>query len=307
MPRTLVTRVVALCVVMLAWLASLAEASELAPSHAAAIFHIGAGARALAMGGAFVGLSDDANALYYNPAGLASLEGWEVTSLYSTQYDVIRYGVLGLTTRGVGVGVQYLDSHAIPGTGEGGEILDQFSYINVGGLGAGAVALGPVSVGARVKYLTVTSATIQDGALKTVQGSGMGMDIGTLAQVGRFRLGAVYHNLWSQPIRYSTGTAERWEGSLTVGASARLGPVLVAADLEQPGGPDRYYRVGAELSWSSISLRAGAAGPLSGPGSGGMDLTAGLGLRLGRFNADYALLLPADLPESHRLSLTVRF
>ena len=48
------------------------------------IFEIGMGARALGMGGAFVAVADDANAIYYNPAGLAYMEGRNITSLYSS-------------------------------------------------------------------------------------------------------------------------------------------------------------------------------------------------------------------------------
>ena len=33
------------------------------------------GTRALGMGGAFVGLADDASAIYWNPAGLSNVEG----------------------------------------------------------------------------------------------------------------------------------------------------------------------------------------------------------------------------------------
>ena len=40
-------------------------------SYVASIFELGMGVRALAMGGAFIGLADDGNALFYNPAGLA--------------------------------------------------------------------------------------------------------------------------------------------------------------------------------------------------------------------------------------------
>ena len=37
------------------------------------IFTIGAGSRAISMGGAFVALGDDPSALYYNPAALRAL------------------------------------------------------------------------------------------------------------------------------------------------------------------------------------------------------------------------------------------
>src|SRR5690348_6057370 len=46
----------------------------------------GMGARAESMGGAFVGLADDWTAIYWNPAGLASLKGTGI----GTSIDVVR-------------------------------------------------------------------------------------------------------------------------------------------------------------------------------------------------------------------------
>ena len=69
----------------------------------------GAGARALAMGKAFLAVSDDASAAYWNPAGLTQLERKEFTGLYAklwydTAYSFIsyahpttKYGVFGIS------------------------------------------------------------------------------------------------------------------------------------------------------------------------------------------------------------------
>ena len=53
---------------------------------------IGVGARAIGMGNAFVGLSDDVNAMFYNPAGLVKLSRNEFSSGYGKLY-------LGLTDK----------------------------------------------------------------------------------------------------------------------------------------------------------------------------------------------------------------
>ena len=47
---------------------------------------VGAGARSLGMGGAFVALSDDATAVYWNPAGLAGLARMEVQVQHTEQF-----------------------------------------------------------------------------------------------------------------------------------------------------------------------------------------------------------------------------
>ena len=51
--------------------------------YAGEAFTLGAGARALALGGAYTAISDDPSGLYYNPAGLASINGRQLLLLHS--------------------------------------------------------------------------------------------------------------------------------------------------------------------------------------------------------------------------------
>ncbi|MCK5503985.1 MAG: hypothetical protein KAJ10_02425, partial [Thermodesulfovibrionia bacterium] len=44
---------------------------------------VGSGARATGMGGAFIGVADDATAASWNPAGLIQLEKPEISAVYS--------------------------------------------------------------------------------------------------------------------------------------------------------------------------------------------------------------------------------
>ncbi|MDD4053062.1 MAG: UPF0164 family protein, partial [candidate division Zixibacteria bacterium] len=60
------------------------------------IFHLGAGARAMGMGNGYVALTNDATAVYYNPAGTARLGTQQVSFLHTilfegTIYDYIAY------------------------------------------------------------------------------------------------------------------------------------------------------------------------------------------------------------------------
>lgn len=91
-------------------LISLAQASTPDP----AAFPLSA--RARGTGNAFVGLADDAGAVYYNPAGLAQISKWEnifqsgpiddnysyvnIASVYPTEYGVIGAGLTGFGPSG---------------------------------------------------------------------------------------------------------------------------------------------------------------------------------------------------------------
>jgi hypothetical protein len=58
---------------------------------AAPFLSIGQGARAVAMGSAFVGVADDASSLYWNPSGLAKTTGTSVAFDYTNWFADIKY------------------------------------------------------------------------------------------------------------------------------------------------------------------------------------------------------------------------
>ena len=68
-----------------------------ADSYSCDFLSIGAGARALGLGGAFVAIADDSTAAYWNPAGLCQLEGRELVLMHAAKfswqatYDCISY------------------------------------------------------------------------------------------------------------------------------------------------------------------------------------------------------------------------
>lgn len=72
----------------------------------------GVGARALAMGGAYVAVANDATANYWNPAGLSFLGGPEISITHVTMFDALAsFDALALSVpvgRGFGVGLSWI-------------------------------------------------------------------------------------------------------------------------------------------------------------------------------------------------------
>lgn len=62
----------------------------------AAFLEIGVGSRAIGMGGAFVAIANDATALYWNPAGIASLQHNEVVFVHTEWLADINFDFAGL-------------------------------------------------------------------------------------------------------------------------------------------------------------------------------------------------------------------
>lgn len=58
---------------------------------------IGVGARAMAMGGAFGGIGDDITSLYYNPAGIAKLEGTNLGVEYNSWFADLQHSYAALS------------------------------------------------------------------------------------------------------------------------------------------------------------------------------------------------------------------
>jgi opacity protein-like surface antigen len=62
----------------------------------AAFLKIGVGSRAIGMGGAFVGTASDISAMYWNPAGLATLNGSEATFNHVSWFADVQYDFAGV-------------------------------------------------------------------------------------------------------------------------------------------------------------------------------------------------------------------
>ena len=87
-------------------------------------FKNGIGARALAMGGAFVAVADDATAVCWNPAGLAQLTDTRLAGMSTDLYGLgITHQYVGATTSfanlGIGLGWERasIDGQVVDGTG----------------------------------------------------------------------------------------------------------------------------------------------------------------------------------------------
>ena len=82
-------------------------------NHMLPMLRMGVGARALAMGGAYVAEATDASAGYWNPAGLAYIERASLTSMYSNDMSFDRvhnYFAFGYTFNSITVGISWLNA-----------------------------------------------------------------------------------------------------------------------------------------------------------------------------------------------------
>ncbi|MFC2061808.1 PorV/PorQ family protein [Elusimicrobiota bacterium] len=257
----------------------------------------GAGARSLGMGKAFVALSDDASATYWNPAGLAGLSRSELTALHTilwggTVYDFISYvhptdfgGTLGFSGTRLFLG-------GFEGRDEYNRVTHTFADIQSAyGVSYGQKIMETLSIGANMKKM---SHTLDDH----VSGSYI-VDMGTLySPMENLRLGLNLQNL----LAISHGTADKIPIVTRFGMNYKLlrEKLSIGADMEASIGwaGGMPFHLGAEYwAMSYLAMRMGIDP---------QEFNIGFGLRYEDYGLDYAYATH-ELGGSHRISATVSF
>ncbi len=309
---------------------------------AAAFLEIGVGARAIGMGGAFVGIANDASALYWNPAGIARLPRPEAILIHTEwiadmRFDFAgvilplgRFGTLGGSITSLSMDEMMVQTVDRPeGTGE---------YFSAGDI---AIALtyalnltDRFSIGFSGKY-------IQQRIWKE-SASGMALDVGTIFTTGLhgLRIGAslsnfgtdmrmngkdllVYHDIdptilgnnekvfaelktesWPLPLNFQAGIAME----VFNGRSHRL---TVATDAYHPSDNYESLHMGMEYALKeTFFMRAGYRSIFLRDSEEGLTLGGGIWIRFLRnvqFRLDYAFADFGRLQNAQKISLGIVF
>lgn len=270
----------------------------------------GIGGRALAMGGAYYGVSDDASAAYWNPAGLAQLQRKEVTTMQATLFQSTKLTYMGYAhpTKGGGTfslaitqlantGFEQVDAVFNPNTGEaqtittGGSFADQQQAMT---LAWGKNVTETVYFGMAGKQVTRQLGGSSDNFKS--------LDIGAMKFMGNsYRLGFGLTNVFAQR---NGDTDDKLPVTIKLGNSLRLfkDRLTMAADVQKVLNGDTDMRFGGEY-WVSrwFAFRFGLLGlPRI------QETDFGFGLNFRSFGIDIAQGIH-DLGSSTRMSATFRF
>lgn len=251
-------------------------------------FELGASARGLGIGGAFMALVDDETATIHNPAALGQLDGIGFSSLYVRQFGGISYGSVSLAMPWVGFNLSLIDSGAIASPQGYFRYGSQAITISAG------VPIGSLGIGVRWRYLHVSS---------PISGGGWSIDPSLMIDGGNIRLAAMFESALSSPISYESGADEPFDPSLRLGIAATLSPspdIKWNAAFEAAGlfSARTWFRAGIETWIGIFGARVGYDG--HGP-------TFGLTIRLNGLQLDWAYAMRSDLGNSLRGSLSFRF
>ncbi len=175
---------------------------------------IGYGARPLGMGGAYVALASDPYAVLWNPACLPYVRGWQVSTMYAKQYNIIPYALVA-SARSVGsvygMGIAALTS--------GDDVLRETALYLSAGRKMGALGAGfkGVSLGATLKLRLSSFGNNPDGGALRSQGSasGFGVDMGMRWKfASKWTAGIVLRDLVNQVYYHNETRGERYGESV---------------------------------------------------------------------------------------------
>jgi len=273
------------------------------------VLDIDPGVAVLGSGAAGLSLVHGAETLYYNPAGMAAVEGASFSSTLSSHMGLGSYSAFSLSFGSFGAALLLLNSGDIQGYDSSGQPSELLSYGSSsimlgGGISPTTVGFLPsigfdYAIGGRVK--TVSSNIAGES------GSGFAFDLGFLAgfqdirmsafSVSQIAFGVTAENLFGS-ISYD-GDREGFPMGLNLGASALIANVVRASiDARLTGA----FHIGlAYAPVPTLELRLGliSRGAVT-------SITGGLGVGVQGFLVDYAFK-SHTLGASHRVSLTLDF
>ena len=277
---------------------------------------INVGARAVGMGGAFTGLADDESALYYNPAGIASLEGKRFIAGYHNYFVDLQSGFVGyiqqLNERQFIAGyINYLNYGDFIKTDELGNVDPGGNFSGGDLLLAATFAMkynDQIMFGASAKFIYEK--------LESYSATGAAFDLGGkyTSDRGRYQAGIAVQNLGFQ---LSALGEEKNDLPITVRGGLAVRPkeipVMFTGDLIAPFDNNPVYAIGGEyLDFKPFYIRMGWNSFGSNYRTADSDdkwagMSFGVGFDHKDLHLSYAFSPGAELGESHRITLTGGF
>ncbi|MFC2048885.1 PorV/PorQ family protein [Elusimicrobiota bacterium] len=266
----------------------------------------GTGARPIGMAGAFTAISDDINALYWNPAGISMINSSELNLMHNEAGENIRHEYAAFAKQeprlrgAVGTSISYFSVRDIQGYDSNGvktSLLDSSSLAV--GLSYSFLPYQDTSLGATLKFI--------DEKLHNKSATAYAFDLGILwkTPVQGLQFGAVLKNAGTGlkfiseksplPMTFNMGLSQSFD---ILGYST-----IISAETVFPSDYKSHFLFGLEsTAYRILSIRAGY--------NTSDDLDSGIRLGGGisgkNLSIDYAWTPRGTFEESHRISLTIK-
>ncbi|MGH8003800.1 MAG: PorV/PorQ family protein, partial [Limisphaerales bacterium] len=273
-------------------------------SGTSSLFLLGAGTRAVGMGGSFVSVADDASAVFWNPAGLARLSYGELDFSHVTLPEGSEYDFTGLAYPTIKAGTFALGFLRAGTDG----IFSRDSRAADLGLTSFSETQFLLAYGYPLfKFLKVGgTAKLYNQSLAGYSANAIGADAGVLVEpYENLFFGLNAQDIVSSDLQLNT-SKESIPKNFKAGTSyllpLRQSPwgIRVAVDAEKSEKAPVAWHAGAELSYRNAFFVRG--------GYDRENIAFGVGLSYNRIGLDYAFKpQPEGLAASHRFGFSFRF
>lgn len=261
------------------------------------------GARPVALGGAYIAMADDVNAVWWNPAGTSVLREFSFTSTYANLYNVdgLSMSSLGFVkptdVGAFGAGISYLRAGDIAVTDPDGDIIEVSTQSEeVLTLSYGNSLIRGLPLGADIRYL-------HSGDI--IDYSGLSLDFGLLANpVRRFYLGAMLQQIASRLAVDNDNGSHKLPRNIKLAMTFNTGWLSAGLGLSNLSS-SHYRRISAGceiLPFDYVALRAGLQAGMRSERN--VSWGAGMGIKLERIQLDYSYVNQSSLDSSHLISIT---
>jgi hypothetical protein len=264
-----------------------AAAQDTAPGFGS--LELGPGARAQAMGSAFVSLADDPTASFWNPAGLARQSGFQLSATHNQSFEGIRQEYVSALkkfsegTFGLSFGAVY-NADPLLGTSINNDSVGTFGYYELVTTAAfGFRASEKLDLGVSLEYLA--------DKIDTYTSNGFAINGGFryFPGIPNLSLGASVRHLgqgMTMDVK-RTPLPTTWQGGASFIRPMGSGDLTLAADLSRTRGDSRtHLLLGLEYAQHGLlSLQGGYR-----TGFDSEAFSFGVGVNMGRFQVQYAML-----------------
>ncbi len=280
-------------------------------------------ARASALGGAFETYTDDPNTIFYNPAGLSTVEGKRLSASFGKYLLDINFGTASYNMKykdigWFGVGVKYfnygtfdyMDENGVPtgGTFTANDLMLTAGYSNY--------LYDVLNYGINVKYIY--------SGIAGYKSSAVGFDIGLLYMIPsqKMNLALSVNNIGTQLSTYA-GVREKLPLDVRVGLSKQLEhlPLKLSVSFSNLNVQRdnalqhlKSFAIGGEFTFSeNVSARVGYSNEKRqdlklGTSLGIAGFSAGLGVKiLDKYSFDYSLNSLGKVGSTHRFNIGYKF
>lgn len=273
---------------------------------------IGIGARPASLGGAFVAMDRDVNAMNWNPASVATAPTRQGTVTYANYLVDSQFGIIGMVqptgdAAGFGIGLSYMSYGELRKTNEKGE--------DEGTFGASDIVLH-IAYARRVSrgWIAGVGAKILYSNMDTYSSDAYALDLGLRYQtpIRGFSVAASLLNVGF----VRSGFSDRSEKD-ELPVMGKIGfvhyvahlPLMLVGELTFPNDNDRYFSGGAEVNLKdTLFLRTSYTSVLRDLNEDEWaGVSVGAGFMWSGYRVDYAHSFFAELGGAHRVSLSGTF